>query len=205
LAGAVLTKLYPMVLLPALYRRWDWRLPFAFAAAIVAGYAPFLSAGLSVFGFLPGYAGQEGFSGGGSGFYLLTLLHYVPGLKALDAKIYALAAITVLAAGCIAMVLRRENASSPYATAATLAVLFTFLVSPHYPWYFAWLIIFACFVRSLGLLWLTNACLLLYLLTDYVFVPNMQQLMIQSAIYVPFIVFAATDAWHYRRHKALRG
>jgi len=86
-----------------------------------------------------------------------------------------------------------------------LAALFTILVSPHYPWYFAWLIIFACFVPSLGLLWLTNACLLLYLLTDYVFVPNRQQLMIQSTIYVPFIAFAAIDAWRYRRYEALKG
>jgi len=37
------------------------------------------------------------------------------------------------------------------------------LVSPHYPWYFAWLIVFACFTRSLALLWLTTGCLLLYL------------------------------------------
>ncbi|HVH77946.1 MAG TPA: hypothetical protein VM782_01025, partial [Stellaceae bacterium] len=66
------------------------------------------------------------------------------------------------------------------------------------------LIIFACFVRSLGLLWLTNACLLLYLLTDYVFLPNVQQLLIQSAIYVPFVALAAADAWHYRPREALR-
>lgn len=204
LAGATLTKLYPMVLLPALYRRGGWRLPVAFGAAVVVGYAPFMSAGLRIFGFLPGYAGQEGFSGAGSGFYLLTLLRYVPGLEALDAKIYALAAIIVLAAACAAMVLCRERGSSPYAAAAILTALFTVLVSPHYPWYFAWLIIFACFVRSLALPWLTNACLLLYLLTDYVFLPNTQQLLIQSAIYAPFVALAATDAWRYRRREALR-
>ncbi|HVH81986.1 MAG TPA: glycosyltransferase family 87 protein, partial [Stellaceae bacterium] len=133
LAVATLTKLYPMVLLPSLYRRWDWRLPVAFGVAIVVGYVPFMSAGLRIFGFLPGYAGQEGFRGSGSGFYVLTLLHYVPGLAALDAKIYVLAAITVLGAGCAAMVFYRERASSPYAAAATLAALFTVLVSPHYP------------------------------------------------------------------------
>lgn len=204
LAAATLTKLYPMVLLPSLYRRWDWRLPVAFAVAVVVGYVPFTSAGLGIFGFLPGYAGQEGFSGAGSGFYLLTLLHYVPALEALDAKIYVLAAITVLAAVCAAIVFCRERAPSPYAAAAILAALFTVLVSPHYPWYFAWLIVFACFVRSLGLLWLTNACLLLYLLTDYVFLPSMRQLLIQSAIYVPFVALAATDAWRYRRQEALR-
>ena len=204
LAGATLTKLYPMVLLPALYQRWDWRLPVAFGVAIVVGYVPFMSAGLRIFGFLPGYAGQEGLSGSGSGFYLLALLHTVPSFEALNAEIYGVAAITVLATVCAAMVFYRDRASSPYVAAATLAALFTVIVSPHYPWYFAWLIVFSCFVPSLGLLWLTNACLLLYLLTDYVFVPNMRQLLVQSAIYVPFVALAAFDAWHYRGREAVR-
>ena len=45
---------------------------------------------------------------------------------------------------------------------------------------------------------------LLYLLTDYVYLANTQQLMIQSAIYVPFVALAAIDAWHYRRREASR-
>jgi alpha-1,6-mannosyltransferase len=203
LAGATLTKLYPVILLPTLYRRWDWRSPVAFGAAIVVGYVPFMSAGLRIFGFLPGYAGQEGFTGGGSGFYLLALLHYVPGLEALDAKIYALAAVAVLAAVCAFMVFFRDR-TSPYVAAATLAALFTGIVSPHYPWYFAWLIVFVCFVRSFALLWLTNACLLLYLLTDYVFLPSAKQLVIQSIIYGPFAALAIVDFQHYRRREALR-
>jgi alpha-1,6-mannosyltransferase len=204
LAGATLTKLYPLVLLPALYRRWDWRLPFAFGVAIVLAYLPFVSAGSGILGFLPGYVRQEGLNGGGAGFYLLDLLHRVPGLAALDAKIYALAAVAVLAALAVAFVFRRQRAPSPDGTAATLAALFMFFVSPHYPWYFAWLIVFACFVRSFALLWLTNACLLLYLLTDYVFVAGTQLLVIQSIIYGPFVALAIVDIRHYRRREALR-
>jgi hypothetical protein len=162
---------------------------------------PFVSAGSGILGFLPGYARQEGFNGSGAGFYLLDLLHRMAGLAALDAKIYVVAAIAVLAALSAAFVFRRNRAPSPYGMAATLAGLFMFFVSPHYPWYFAWLIVFACFVRSFALLWLTNACLLLYLLTDYVFVAGTQLLVIQSIIYGPFAALAIADVWHYRRRE----
>ena len=204
LAGATLSKLYPVILLPAFYRRWDWRLPSAFGAAIVLGYLPFISAGPRILGFLPGYASQEGFNAQGAGFYLLDLLHHVPGLAALNAKVYALAAIAALGALSIAFVFRRDHPLSPYGMAATLAAFFMFVVSPHYPWYFSWLIVFACFVRSFALLWLTNACLLLYLLTDYVFAPGARQLAIESIIYGPFAALAIADFWHYRRREALR-
>jgi hypothetical protein len=204
LAGATLTKLYPVALLPALYRRWDWRLPVAFAMAIVVGYLPFVSAGSGILGFLPGYARQEGFDAGGAGFYLLDLLHHAPGLAGLDAKIYVLAAIAVLVVVSAAFVFRRHRTLQSYGMAATLAGLFMVFVSPHYPWYFAWLIVFPCFVRSLALLWLTNACLLLYLLTDYVFAASARQLVIQSIIYIPFAALAIVDFWHYRRREAVR-
>jgi hypothetical protein len=204
LAGATLTKLYPATLLPALYRRWNWRLPVVFAMAIVVGYLPFVSAGSGIFGFLPGYARQEGFDAGGAGFYLLDLLHHSPGLAMLDAKIYVLAAIAVLAAVSAVFVFCRRRMLQPYGMAAVLAGLFMVFVSPHYPWYFAWLIVFACFVRSLALLWLTNACFLLYLLTDYVFAASTRQLVIQSIIYAPFAALAIVDLRHYRRREAVR-
>src|SRR5207248_2659529 len=50
LAGATLVKLYPAVLLPALYRRREWSMPAAFAVALILAYLPFLSAGWGVFG-----------------------------------------------------------------------------------------------------------------------------------------------------------
>jgi alpha-1,6-mannosyltransferase len=40
----------------------------AFAVTIVAGYLTFIGVGWQVFGFLPGYAGEEGFDAGGVGF-----------------------------------------------------------------------------------------------------------------------------------------
>jgi len=194
LAAATLTKFYPAVLMPAAYRRWDWKMPAAFLLAVVAGYLPFVSAGSQIIGFLPGYAAQEGFGGAGTGFYLLELLRRLPALEDLSTRGYEMAAIIVLAALGIGIALRRRHERPPYATAAVLAAVFMALVSPHYPWYFAWLIVLACVVRSFALLWLTNACLLLYLMTGYVFEPSEQRTLIESLIYWPFAALAVVDA-----------
>ncbi|HEX8423083.1 MAG TPA: glycosyltransferase family 87 protein, partial [Pyrinomonadaceae bacterium] len=73
LASAVLVKLFPLVLFPAFYRRWSWRLPLAFCAVLSAGYLPYLSVGARrVVGYLPGYAEEEGLQSGAR-FFLLQL------------------------------------------------------------------------------------------------------------------------------------
>jgi hypothetical protein len=90
-----------------------------------------------------------------------------------------------------------------FAGAALLAGAFMFLVSPHYPWYFAWLIIFPCLTPYVSLLWLTNAALLLYLVQ--VGTPLMREgyrLLVESVIYGPFAVLAALDVWRLRRRTA---
>jgi alpha-1,6-mannosyltransferase len=202
LAGATLTKLYPVVLLPALYRRWDWKLPTTFAVAIIIAYLPFITAGTRVLGFLPGYAGQEGFDANGAGFYVLGLLRYLLPPAELSARTYAAGAGVMLATLSAAFVFTDDRMRLPFVPAAALATAFMVLVSPHYPWYFSWLIVFACFVRSFALLWLTNACLLLYLIAGYVFVQNNQRLALESMIYGPFAVLALID--YHRRHTSSR-
>ncbi|HEY4470019.1 MAG TPA: glycosyltransferase 87 family protein, partial [Stellaceae bacterium] len=109
LAGATLTKLYPAVLLPAFYRRWGWAMPLVFGAAIIIGYLPFIGVGWRVFGFLPGYAGEEGFDAGGAGFYLLSLLRHVPPLAALSGQAYVIGAAALLVALAAAIMLTRDN------------------------------------------------------------------------------------------------
>ena len=200
LAGATLTKFYPAVLLPALYRRRDWRMPGVFAAALVIGYLPFIGAGWHVFGFLPGYAGEEGFDRGGAGFYLLGLLRDLPPFAGLPALAYAAGAAAILAALGAAIAVRRDIPPPSLAAAAILATVFMVLLSPHYAWYFAWLIVFACFIRSFALLWLTNACLLLYLIpVGSSIVRNDYRVALESLIYGPFAALALVDLWYHRR------
>jgi alpha-1,6-mannosyltransferase len=204
LAGATLTKLYPAVLLPALYRRWGWTMPTAFAAAIVVGYLPFIGVGWQIFGFLPGYAGEEGFDVSGTGFYLLGLLRQLPPLAGLNGRAYAVAAVAILAAlgAAIVFARARDAARAPFAAATVLATTLVVLVSPHYPWYFAWLIVFACFLRSLALLWLTTMCLLLYLVpVESHIVRDAHRLAVESMIYGPFAALAVMDLWYHRRYQ----
>ena len=42
LAAAALVKFFPAVLFPALYRRWDWKMPLAAAATVIIAYLPFI-------------------------------------------------------------------------------------------------------------------------------------------------------------------
>jgi hypothetical protein len=204
LAGATLTKFYPGVLLPALYRRWGWKLPGAFATAIIIGYLPFISAGSRVLGFLPGYAGQEGLGADGAGFYLLGVLRLLLPSAALSARAYIVGSGTILAALGAAVFFRRHGARPSIIAAGVMATVLMVLVSPHYPWYFAWLIVFACFARSFALLWLTNACMLLYLIPGYVFVQSDLRLAIESIIYGPFVALALVDLWYHRRQASAR-
>jgi len=204
LAAATLTKIYPAVLAPALYRRWGWKMPAFFALTIAVAYLPFFSAGSQILGFLPGYVGQEGFNAAGAGFYFLQLLRELPALAGLSTRAYQIMGLVALAALAAWLVLRRDADRPPYRMAAIAGVVFTLLVSPHYPWYFVWLTVFICFDRSFALLWLTNACVLLYLNTGYAFLPSNQALAIQSMIYGPFVALALIDLWCHRAHIAPR-
>jgi hypothetical protein len=200
LAGAALTKLYPAVLLPAVYRRWSRTMPAVFAAAITVAYLPFIGVGWRVLGFLSGYAGEEGFDAGGSGFYLLALLRQLPPLAELSGRAYAIAAAAILIALGAAIIFIRDAPRKPFIAAALLGTMLIVLVSPHYPWYFAWLIVFACFIRSVALLWLTTACMLLYLVpVGFHIVRDDYRLAIESLIYGPFAALALTDLWYHRR------
>jgi hypothetical protein len=166
LAAAVLVKLFPLVLLPAFYRRWSWRLPLAFCLTLAAGYLPYLSVGARrVLGFLPGYASEEGLQDG-TRFFLLQLVSPLFGEAGVGAAAYAgfaLLSMGTLAAWCL---LKRESGERDYVgRAALLATTFTVLLSPHYTWYFAWLVVFLCFARGKSLpplLCLTATAFMLY-------------------------------------------
>jgi alpha-1,6-mannosyltransferase len=203
LAGATLLKFYPAVLLPAVYRRWEWRLPIAFLVAAVLGYLPFMGAGWGVLGFLPGYTREEGFTANGVGFFLWNVLQTFPPFTGLPALFYIAGAATILIALAGAIAFAHDPRTDQFAGAALLAGAFMFLLSPHYPWYFAWLIIFPCFAPYVSLLWLTNAALLLYLVQ--VGTPLMREgyrLLVESVIYGPFAVLAVFDVWRLRRRSA---
>ncbi len=138
LALATLTKLYPAALLPAFFQKGKWRMPVAFAAVVAIGYACYSSVGLGVFGYLPGYAQEEGLNSG-TRFFLLTLAN-----RSLHATIsmpayMALCAI-IIATLCIWALRRGDKPHAFILSALVIATMSTVLYSPHYPWYFLWLL-----------------------------------------------------------------
>jgi alpha-1,6-mannosyltransferase len=199
LAGATLTKLYPALLLPALYRRWEWRMPAVFVTAVILCYLPFIGVGWRVLGFLPGYAVEEGFTAAGPGFYPWSLLQTTPFFAGLPALVYIAGAAALLFVLALAVLFARNAAGDEFAAAAPLAGAFMLLLSPHYPWYFTWLIVFACFAPLLSLLWVTNASFLLYLVpVGSQLVPSEHRLLVESVIYGPFAVLGVRDLWRCR-------
>ncbi|HEY4009651.1 MAG TPA: glycosyltransferase family 87 protein [Acidobacteriaceae bacterium] len=146
---AVMTKFYPLVLLPALWRRGDWKMPATLAAVCAVGYAIYASAGKLVFGFLGGYAVEEGLDSG-TRYFLLDYANRVPRLRWLDKTEYIVFCAAVFA-GITLWAWRHASierlgdsvkVQHPAFVRASMmfALALMLLFSPHYPWYIAWLI-----------------------------------------------------------------
>lgn len=137
LAAAVLTKYFPLVLAPALWRRWDWRMPVAFGVTAAALSLPYVAgAGPKILGFLFNHLDNEGYSAG-YGFHLLWVLRDY-GLWAPAGKIYVAIALLVMGGfGLVALFGRRANEVRPEHM-VVLAAALVWLTSPHYTWYFGW-------------------------------------------------------------------
>lgn len=161
LAAGGLVKYYPVVAGPGLYQRWDWRLPAAFVATVAVLYLPYLGAGAKIIGFLPQYLAEERFEQGAGIFLWLVLSTVVP-LPARAFSFYFPAAALVMIALALALMLRARKPGADLFAAMILGVAFTVLVSPHYTWYFAWLIPFVCFYPCVAVVYLTCASNYLY-------------------------------------------
>jgi alpha-1,6-mannosyltransferase len=202
LAAGTLVKFYPAVLFPALWRRGEWRMSAVFAGTAVLAYLPFLGVGFGVFGFLPGYLAEEGFTSGGVGFYPWSVAKAALPLGGVPDIAFLGGAAGLLAALAFYVGSRRTGPQCDVFGGALLAGAFVFLLSPHYPWYFAWLIIFACLIPSAALVWLTLASFLLYLVpVGSQLVWDHHRFLVESALYVPFVALAAIDLWRQRRPK----
>jgi len=202
-AAAGLIKFFPVVIFPALYRRWDWKMPAAAAAAILVAYLPVLGAGRAVFGFLPGYAKEEGLLKG-SGFFLWNVMRSVaPPIGDTGAVPYLLFAAAAIAALAVYVLSRDKSGDQYIGSAAALAVAATILLSPHYPWYFAWLVPFLCFAPYPSVLYLTVASPLLYLVPGGPD-PEGHRIIVDWAIYGPYAALAVLELWLRRRRGAAR-
>ncbi|HEV2912911.1 MAG TPA: glycosyltransferase 87 family protein [Pyrinomonadaceae bacterium] len=190
LGCAVLVKLIPLALFPALYKRWGWKMPAAFALTIAVAYLPYLSVGWrGVLGYLPGYTEEEGLHSG-SRFFLLALARRAFGESFVPSAVYMIFAGLVLSVLALWCLFRREDSTRSYLVRAlVLASAFTILLSPRYEWYFAWIVPFLCFVPFAPLFALTASAFLLYLF--WFGEKPYQALIVNTFLYLPFALLSA--------------
>jgi alpha-1,6-mannosyltransferase len=196
LGFATLVKFIPIILLPAIYRRWDKKLPVAFTITLFICYVPYvLGAGAGVIGFLPQYTKEEGLQSGGR-YYLLVLIDYILGwcgvVHDLPPAIFMSIALAVLGAIAIWALYQqppfgRENSETQgrwIFSAFVLALTFSILLSSYYPWYYSWLALFLCFVPNCAALALT---LITWPLYRSLFDQSADDLFrFQSRVFLPF-------------------
>jgi len=98
----------------------------------------------------------------GWGFFAVALLRAL-GPPVPSGAIYMLAGLAVLAALAAAVVFNRRRAEIEPEASVLLATAFILLVSPHYAWYFAWVLPLLTRVIYLPLSYVTLASFALYL------------------------------------------
>ena len=221
---AILTKMYPLVLFPALFRRGEYKMPVALTLVVAAGYACYSSVGIGVFGFLGGYVHEEGMDTG-TRYFPLELVQHIPGLHTLSAKTYFVFVAVVFTAlivwcwrTCCNPTWPKENSSQtrifglpPDADflipGFSLALALMLLFSPHYAWYVAWLVPFFTIVPDLTAF--AYICGLFYMCTTILAVGfGPQQFLLNKILYGGVVLALLLDIilrrWPiHRRHFAL--
>jgi hypothetical protein len=210
LAAAVLVKFLPAVLMPVIWHRregrWiDYRGPLAFAFVVAAAYACYAGAGLRVLGFLSGYAAEEGVAHT-TRLFPLALLGEVATLpRWAGAAYYGMAATALLALGAAIAFRRWPPLPVGYELdrlarlALVSAAALTVALFPHYPWYFAWLLLPCSLYPSLSILYLTSAVFVVYL-ESYD-----RTLLFPCLIYGPFLALVCFDiVSRSRQHRLMR-
>jgi alpha-1,6-mannosyltransferase len=163
LSAATLVKFFPLVLVPALWRPaksnvGDWSWLAAFFAVVVAAYLPYIGVGSRALGFLPGYVAEENL-GSGSGFWLLGIARHA---IAVPLAAYLGLAVSVMAGLAVGALRRRPEQRSGLNWAMALGTAVLFFASPHYAWYFVWLVALLTIAPWWPAWWLTLAAVLLY-------------------------------------------
>lgn len=224
---AILTKFYPAVLFPALWMRRDWKMPAVIAGLAAVTYSVYLSAGKYVLGFMGGYEKEEGLDSG-QRFFLLSLLHHVPGLDSVPLAVYLLFCVAVFGAligwAWRSATVERVRLALPDApgtasipgisgtpaflhVATALAFAMMLLFAPHYPWYVVWLVPFFTLLPDLPLMAyvMTMFYLLWTALADGT-APKMYMLneRLYAVVAVAFVLQASVKRWPVLRQLGLQ-
>jgi hypothetical protein len=207
LGCAVLTKFYPLLLVPALYRQRDWKFLLSGGLTVIVFYAAYgAGVGTRVFGFLGTYAKEEQLGSGGR-YYLLVLMNHIlrwlrqplqiPPAFFVGGVLLLLCALAVNAYQQIGQQDQINQNRVMLRQGFLLVSAFSVLLSFDYPWYFAWLAPFLVFVPSASALFVTLSCFVLY---RSIYEYNPQHLfMLHSQIWLPFLLLGAFSWWIKRQ------
>lgn len=150
---AAMVKMFPLALLLAFGRRMTAWILMVCAGIIAAGYALYASAGAGVLGFLGGFMREEGMDNGARYFFLAWAHRY------LHAPFWPelFVAISALLLGGIGFwaTIRLRDPKQILGLELAIGIVATLLFSPHYPWYFLWILPFAVMLRYLPAIVLT--------------------------------------------------
>ena len=162
LAAAALTKYFPLILLPALWHRWNWKMPITLVACSALIALPYWVAGAnSLLGYLGSHLDAEGYRAGW-GFHPIWLLRDFA-LADPPGPLYIAAAVIALAILALYALLSRNAETLKPDHMVLLGAAFTWLTSPHYPWYFAWLVPLLVVHASASVLTMTLLAVTLYI------------------------------------------
>ncbi len=195
---AVFVKPTALLLMPVYWRPWNWKMPLLLLGIGAAVYAPYLSAGRKVLGFLGGYVAEEELSSGG-GFRYLKLVESVTGSIPQGGALYLAASGLILLVLALRIGFRGDR--SPEATvraSALLLVTFLVLLTPHYPWYYLVIAPLLALQPRLLTPWvLVTGGFLLY---DVIEGDRMPPFALrEGALHITAAVALAYDCWHARR------
>ena len=201
IAAAFLVKMYPLALLPSVVRRRVVAPVLLVLGMVVAGYLPYLSVGRGVLGYLPGYAQEEGIESGTRFFPIAwaarTLhVHIAPTLY--------MASCGVLLVGLAWWAFQRGTAPmAPVTSGLVLASVLLLCFSPHYPWYFVWLMPFLTLWPWRPAFYLVLA--VTYMLSTRLGTPGEPLYQMYLRLYGGFFFFLALDfAWRMRTRLGMK-
>ena len=226
---ATMVKFYPALLLPAflvamagrakfgasgesqnrtpgiqsVFNGFNIRMLAAFVVTILVAYAPYLSLGMGVFGPLGSEFREEGFVEGGGRYFLLALARTITPLPTILFSILAMLALCGL--GLWLLYKQKRDALDVAVASSTLIGVYLLIASPRYPWYYAWLIPYLCFVPRLGWIYLTGATVLLYFLWYTPLLYPEIPLWLGAALYVPTVAMLIWERGAPRRGRGDAG
>lgn len=195
-AAAAFIKPTALLAMPVLWRPWDWRLPAVLVGVGALAYAPYLSAGRRVLGFLAGYVAEEEFASGG-GFRYLAMVQRVTGPISGATTFYVLLMAIVLIGLAIKAGFRDDRSvTASVRWLGVLLIAFLMLLTPHYPWYYLVIVPYLALGRWLTPWVLATASFILYSVIDHDRLPSFEAR--ELVLHLLALTALAFDLWRAR-------